>query len=93
MPVTSHIPGALLEFTAGRSRVEIADSPATLAEALSALWTLYPGVRDRVTTEQGQVRLNKFKRWLGAGTVISSREQEGGRDHSGHLPNVVARFS
>jgi molybdopterin synthase sulfur carrier subunit len=56
MPVTFHIPGALLEFTAGRSRVEIAASPATLAEALSALWTLYPGVRDRVTTEQGQVR-------------------------------------
>jgi molybdopterin synthase sulfur carrier subunit len=56
MPVTFHIPGALLEFTAGRSRVEIADSPATLAEALSALWTLYPGVRDRITTEQGQVR-------------------------------------
>jgi molybdopterin synthase sulfur carrier subunit len=56
MPVTFHIPGALREFTGGRSRVEIEHSPATLAEALSALWTLYPGVRDRVTTEQGQVR-------------------------------------
>jgi molybdopterin synthase sulfur carrier subunit len=56
MPVTFHIPGALREFTAGRSRVEIEQSPATLAEALSALWTLYPGVRDRITTEQGQVR-------------------------------------
>ena len=31
-------------------------SPTTLAEALSALWTLYPGVRDRIATEQGQVR-------------------------------------
>ena len=56
MPVTFHIPGALREFTAGRSTVEIKDSPATLAEALAALWTLYPGVRDRVATEQGQVR-------------------------------------
>jgi sulfur-carrier protein len=56
MPVIFHIPGALREFTAGRSRVEIPHSPATLAEALSALWTLYPGVRDRITTEQGQVR-------------------------------------
>lgn len=56
MPVTFHIPGALREFTAGRSTVEIADSAATLAEALSALWTLYPGVRDRIATEQGQVR-------------------------------------
>jgi molybdopterin synthase sulfur carrier subunit len=56
MPVTFHIPGALREFTAGRSKVEIVGSPVTLGEALSALWTLYPGVRDRITTEQGQVR-------------------------------------
>jgi molybdopterin converting factor small subunit len=56
MPVTFHIPGALREFTAGHSTVEIAQSPATLADALSALWSLYPGVRDRVATEQGQVR-------------------------------------
>ena len=56
MPVTFHIPGALREFTAGRSQIEIDPSPATLADALSTLWTLYPGVRDRVVTEQGQVR-------------------------------------
>lgn len=56
MPVTFHIPGALREFTAGRRTVEIEHPPATLADALSALWTLYPGLRDRITTEQGQVR-------------------------------------
>jgi sulfur-carrier protein len=56
MPVTFHIPGALQEFTAGHGTVEIEQSPTTLAEALSALWTLYPGVRDRIATEQGQVR-------------------------------------
>jgi len=56
MPVTFHIPGALREFTGGRSTIEIAQSPATLGEALSALWTLHPGVRDRIATEQGQVR-------------------------------------
>jgi molybdopterin synthase sulfur carrier subunit len=56
MPVIFHIPGALREFTAGRHRVAIEGSPATLADALSVLWTLYPGVRDRVATEQGQVR-------------------------------------
>lgn len=56
MPVTFHIPGALRDFTAGKSRVQIEDSPSTLAEALSALWKLYPGVRDRIATEQGQVR-------------------------------------
>jgi sulfur-carrier protein len=56
MPITFHIPGALREFTAGRSKVEIEHSSATLGDALAALWTLYPGVRDRVVTEQGQVR-------------------------------------
>jgi sulfur-carrier protein len=56
MPVTFHIPGALREFTAGHSRVQIEHSPKTLAEAFSALWTMYPGVRDRIATEQGQVR-------------------------------------
>lgn len=56
MPITFHIPGALREFTGGRRLVEIEQSPATLAEALAVLWTLYPGVRDRVATEQGQVR-------------------------------------
>ena len=56
MPVTFHIPGALHEFTAGHSTVEIEHSSTTLADALSALWTLYPGVRDRIATEQGQVR-------------------------------------
>ncbi|HEV2194596.1 MAG TPA: ubiquitin-like small modifier protein 1 [Candidatus Acidoferrum sp.] len=56
MPVTFHIPGPLREFIAGRSTVTIDQSPATLAEALSALWKLYPGLRDRIVTEQGQVR-------------------------------------
>jgi molybdopterin synthase sulfur carrier subunit len=56
MAVTFHIPGALREFTAGHGQVEIDLSPATLADALSDLWTLYPGVRDRVVNEQGQVR-------------------------------------
>ena len=56
MPVAFHIPGPLREFTAGRSAVTIEQSPATLAEALSALWKLYPGLRDRIVTEQGQMR-------------------------------------
>jgi sulfur-carrier protein len=56
VPVTFHIPGALREFTAGQNRVEIKASPTTVSKALSALWTLHPGVRDRVTTEQGQIR-------------------------------------
>lgn len=56
MPVTFHIPRALREFTAGQSTIKIDHSSSTLADALALLWTLYPGVRDRIATEQGQVR-------------------------------------
>jgi molybdopterin converting factor small subunit len=56
VPVTFHIPGPLREFAGGRSRVTVEQSPVTLAEALSLLWMLYPGLRDRLTTEQGQMR-------------------------------------
>jgi molybdopterin converting factor small subunit len=56
MAIVFYIPGPLREFTSGQSRVEIATGAATLGEALSTLWTLYPGLRDRVATEQGQVR-------------------------------------
>jgi molybdopterin converting factor small subunit len=54
--ITFHIPGALREFTEGRSTVKIDGSAATIADALSNLWALHPGVRDRVVDEQGQVR-------------------------------------
>ena len=56
MPVVFHIPGYVREFTGGRSRVVLEVSPATVGEALEALWALHPGVRDRVVTEQGEVR-------------------------------------
>lgn len=51
-----HIPGALREFSGGRSQIEIENRAATVNQALSALWTLCPGMRDRVVTEQGDVR-------------------------------------
>jgi sulfur-carrier protein len=56
LAITFHIPGALREFTAGQRQVVIQSSPATVAAALSALWTRYPGVRDRIVNEQGQLR-------------------------------------
>ena len=54
--MTFHIPTPLRQFTGGRSNVEIDDSSATLADALAKLWQLYPGLHDRVVTEQGQIR-------------------------------------
>jgi molybdopterin converting factor small subunit len=54
--VTFHIPGPLCPFAGGNRQVKIEASPATLGDALEALWILYPGIRDRVMTEQGTIR-------------------------------------
>jgi molybdopterin converting factor small subunit len=54
--VTFHIPGALREYAGGHSKLVIEQAPATLADALYALWGVYPGLRDRIVTEQGQLR-------------------------------------
>ncbi len=56
MAVTFHIPGPLLTLTGGRSLLKISTSPATLRDALEALWTQYPSIRDRVVTEEGEIR-------------------------------------
>ena len=56
MAVTFLIPSPLRPFAAGKSRIVIEPSSTTLAGALEALWKLYPGIRDRVVTEQAQIR-------------------------------------
>ncbi len=56
MSLIFHIPGALREFTGGCDSIRIEQQPATLADALRMLWELHPGVRDRISTEQGEVR-------------------------------------
>lgn len=56
MAVIFHIPGPLRVYTESHSRVEIDASQSTLRDALLALWSRYPGLRDRLATEQGEVR-------------------------------------
>lgn len=56
MPVTFYIPGPLRSFAGGKSEIVIEPPPATLADALEALWECCPGIRDRVVTEQRQIR-------------------------------------
>jgi molybdopterin converting factor small subunit len=56
MPVIFHIPGPLRVYTEGRSRVQIDSSPGMLRDVLRVLWSRYPGLRDRLANEQGQVR-------------------------------------
>ena len=54
--ITFQIAGYLTEFTAGAAEVEIDASRATVREALDELWQRHVGLKDRVLTEQGQVR-------------------------------------
>ena len=56
MSVTVHIPGPLRDFSHQRGEVQLPGSPATLLEALQLLWATYPGLRDRLLTEEGQLR-------------------------------------
>src|SRR3989442_2246593 len=56
MAITFFIPGPLRQLAAGQSQVEVNVAAATVAKALEALWQAYPGLRDRVLTEQGEVR-------------------------------------
>jgi molybdopterin converting factor small subunit len=56
MPVVILIPGPLRPFAEGNSRVTLERAPDTVADALVELAAVYPGVRDRVVTEQGEVR-------------------------------------
>jgi MoaD family protein len=56
MTVTFQIPAALREFTGGRSQVQLQMEGGTVAEALSALYATFPGIRDRVVNEQDQLR-------------------------------------
>ena len=72
MAVRFRIPGPLRPLTAERAEVTVTSAPATVREALEALWSVHPGVRDRVVNERGEVRqhINIFVgveniRWTG----------------------------
>ena len=54
--ITFQIAGYLTEFAGGNAEIRIDSRPATVGEALAALWHQHAGLRDRVLTEQGQVR-------------------------------------
>ena len=56
MPVTFVIPGPLRPLAEGRREVLVPATPGPLGDALSMLWSEVPAVRDRVLTEQGEVR-------------------------------------
>jgi molybdopterin synthase sulfur carrier subunit len=57
MQVSFHIPGPLREFTENRSAVRVeVKAGASLLQALQQLFAAYPGLRDRIVTESGEIR-------------------------------------
>jgi sulfur-carrier protein len=56
MTVQFWIPGPLRSMTSGRSHVEVETSGGTLRDALEALFTAHPAIRDRILTERGEIR-------------------------------------
>ena len=54
--ITITIAGFLTEFTDGRREITLDTSVPTVGKALTELWRLHIGLRDRVVNEQGQVR-------------------------------------
>lgn len=56
MSVVFFIPGPLRAFASGRSEVRVTGSFPTLRDALAELFANHPGLRDRILTEQGELR-------------------------------------
>ena len=56
MTVHFWIPGPLRSMTGGHSAVNVETSGGKLQDALQALFAVHPGLRDRVLTEQGEIR-------------------------------------
>ena len=57
MQVVFNIPGPLRGFTENRKQVQVAaKAEGDLLGALQVLFAAYPGLRDRVMTEAGEVR-------------------------------------
>jgi len=52
------IPGPLRELAGNRGEVRVDGKASSVTDALSLLWTQWPGLRDRVLTERGEVRLH-----------------------------------
>ena len=53
---TFQISGYLIEYSGGRAEIKIDKSPLTVGKALADLWEVHTALRDRVLTEQGEVR-------------------------------------
>jgi molybdopterin synthase sulfur carrier subunit len=56
MRVTFILPGPLHTLAGGREEVTVDATAPRVSDALDALWTAHPALRDRVMTEDGRLR-------------------------------------
>ncbi len=56
MPVTIHLSGHLKAFSAGELEIALQGEYETVSDVLDSLWLRHLALRDRVLTEQGDVR-------------------------------------
>ena len=81
--ITINVTGFLTEFTNQSRQIVLDGSPTTVGEALSMLWRLHLGLRDRVLNEQGQIRLHvniflnaeSVRRLQGLETTLKDRDE------------------
>jgi molybdopterin converting factor small subunit len=82
MMVTVYLSGHLKSYTGGETERRLDNDFATVGETLDSLWKVYPALRDRILTEQGEIRphVNIFvgsddvKRFNGLNTPLKSKE-------------------
>jgi molybdopterin converting factor small subunit len=82
MSITVYLSGHLKEFTRGETEVEMPGEYESVGDLLDALWKQHLKLRDRVLTEQGEIRrhVNIFlgssniKRLDGLGTPLTESE-------------------
>ncbi len=85
MPTTVFLSGHLKEFSGGLTELDLSGPHSTIGDVLEQLWASQPALRDRVLTDQSEIRehVNIFylgrdaKRLDGLNTVI----EPGGEIH------------
>jgi molybdopterin synthase sulfur carrier subunit len=80
--ITIYLSGHLKSFTGGETEVRLDSEFGAVGEVLDSLWLRHPALRDRILTEQGEIRqhVNVFvgsrdvKRLDGLATAVSDDE-------------------
>lgn len=82
MSVVVYLSGHLKNYTGGETEIALGSDFADVRNALDSLWQRHPALRDRILTEQGDIRqhVNIFvgtedvKRQKGLQTAVRSNE-------------------